>query len=184
MAITAQARDMRPAEVVVCFRGAGNVPNPVLHRATFILTGIFERAGIRLVRDACPLTPVSSGGPWLIEARFAATPPIPVSPGALAYAQPFGDETYAITLLYDRITGVVCTGASSEPAILAHVLAHEIGHVLQAIDRHSRTGVMKAHWKGPDFADMSAKSWDFTPEDMDLMRRGIDSRAGRGLVLK
>ena len=76
------------------------------------------------------------------------------------------------------------TGARSEPAILAHVLAHEIGHVLQAIDRHSATGVMKAHWKGPDFADMSARPWDFTPEDVDLMRRGMSARASRGLDLK
>ena len=91
--MTAQARDLRPADVMVCFHGAGRVPNPVLHRATFILTGIFERAGIRLVWGPCPATPASRGGPWVIEARFAGKPPIQVSPDALAYAQPFGDES-------------------------------------------------------------------------------------------
>ena len=152
---------------MICFRGTGTIPNPVLHGSTFILTGIFQRAGIRLVVVTCPSTPVLPGGPWLIEARFTGEPPIQVNPAALAYAQPFNEESSGITILYNRVMNVFNGGPKSEAAILAHVLAHEIGHTLQAVDRHSATGVMKAHWKSHDFADMSMRAWDFTPDDVD-----------------
>ncbi len=65
-----------------------------------------------------------------------------------AYAQPFAHGT-AIHVFCDR---VLQTGPHRLAAVLlGHVMAHEIGHVLEGMDRHSPTGVMKAHFTLDDY---------------------------------
>jgi hypothetical protein len=89
-----------------------------------------------------------------------------VRPGVLAYAEPH--EGGRIRVFLDRVE------TYDDPAIvLAHVLVHEITHVIQGMPRHSQTGVMKAHWNGRDYVDMRHKPLDFTPEDLDLIRQGL-----------
>ena len=39
--------------------------------------------------------------------------------------------------------------------LLAHVLVHEITHVLEGVDRHTGQGVMKARWTEDDLALMA-----------------------------
>jgi len=45
-------------------------------------------------------------------------------------------------------------------SVLAHVLVHEVTHILQGIPRHSESGVMKAQWDSNDFAQMT---WEASP---------------------
>jgi hypothetical protein len=81
-------------------------------------------------------------------------------------------------VFYDRIGRTV--EPRRVPALLAHVLAHEIGHQLEGISRHSTEGVMKAHWNERDFLEMSDKPLPFAPEDVELIRRGMMNRAMDG----
>ena len=60
--------------------------------------------------------------------------------------------------------------------VLAHVMAHEITHVLEGIGRHSQTGVMRAHWRGGDYREMRSKPLPFAPEDVCLIHEGLASR--------
>jgi len=41
-------------------------------------------------------------------------------------------------------------------SLLGHVMAHEIGHLLQGTTQHSESGIMKARWTGQDFTE---KAW-------------------------
>ena len=59
------------------------------------------------------------------------------------------------------------------PYLLAHVLVHEIGHILQGIDRHSGSGVMKARWSSADYHEMARLHFGFTQEDIELIRIGL-----------
>jgi hypothetical protein len=87
-------------------------------------------------------------------------------PGALACAQPY--DRSAIQVFYDRIQY-----AKDPGRVLAHVLVHEITHVLQGIARHSSTGIMKASWDRDDFDRMRYTMLPFTEEDVELIRRGL-----------
>ena len=60
--------------------------------------------------------------------------------------------------------------------ILAHVMVHEIAHVLEGIDRHSKEGVMKSQWTLDDFKKMAYKPLPFYPEDVLLIRQGVAER--------
>jgi hypothetical protein len=96
-------------------------------------------------------------------------------PGALAFAMPY-DRTH-IKVFYDRVESSV--HPDTVPALLAHVLAHEIAHVLQGISRHSDEGVMKAHWDANDYHVMQSKPLAFTQKDIDLIRLGFAAREQR-----
>jgi hypothetical protein len=101
--------------------------------------------------------------------------PASLKPGALAYAFPY--EGTHIRVFYDRI--IQHHGIRRMPAVLGHVLAHEITHVLQGLSRHSAAGIMKACWEQRDFDFMDRKPLRFTTEDIDLIYRGLAHRARR-----
>jgi hypothetical protein len=93
-------------------------------------------------------------------------------PGSLAYALPY--EGSHITVLVDRIENM--RAASN---VLAHVMVHEITHIVQGISRHSATGVMKERWTSGDFADMRFRPLPFTPLDKELLYSGLAQRTAR-----
>jgi len=95
-------------------------------------------------------------------------------PGALAYALPF--EGRHIVVFYDRVQRV---GQARTRGLLAHVLVHEITHILQGVDRHSAQGVMKAQWDDNDYSAMAWKPLPFSPIDVELINRGLATRVAR-----
>lgn len=105
---------------------------------------------------------------------FATNAPPSRRPGAMAYALPY--EAVHVVVLYDRIAN-----SAQEPSqvstLLAHVMTHEITHILQGISRHSGAGIMKAHWDAHDIWQMTHTPLPFAPEDIDLMQRGLRLRA-------
>ncbi len=140
--LTAHARDSKPADVTVYVNG--DSPGSVYSSARETATWIFARIGVRvawhdgeLSEGAPPASPVT------IQVQFTHKAPAGVSGDALACALPFGGHAVAITVMFDRIR-FVANGSSREAPILAHVLAHEIGHVLLRTDGHTDVGVMKA----------------------------------------
>src|SRR5450759_58666 len=98
-------------------------------------------------------------------------------PGALAYALPY--EGAHIMVFFDRVERM-----RDPSTVLAHVIVHEITHLLQGISRHSDTGVMKAHWTGGDSNAMWVTPIPFTQWDVDLIYAGLSARrAGTGVLV-
>jgi hypothetical protein len=99
--------------------------------------------------------------------------------GAFAYSLPYGGRH--IVVFWDRVLRKV--GSSVAPILLAHVLVHEIAHILQGVSRHSKTGIMKATWGPEDYFQMRTKPLEFTDEDVALIHRGLAARslAGTGM---
>ena len=96
-------------------------------------------------------------------------------PGALAYAMPY--EGTHIEVLFDRILKMV--EQRRQAALLAHVLAHEVAHILEGVNRHSDEGMMKSNWNESDFMHMSWKPLPFAPVDVILIQRGLEARVSR-----
>jgi hypothetical protein len=98
---------------------------------------------------------------------------------AFAYALPY--EGTHIVVFWDRIQSKMPPGRAH--ILLAHVLVHEITHILQGVARHSETGVMKASWNDEDIFRMMTKPLSFTEEDVGLIRDGLDVRSRASLAL-
>ena len=157
--------------VSVCMeRGSGFGPG-LQARATAsqIFAGIGVRIDWHVGLESCPL--------HSIKISLGQNTPKSERPGALAYALPY--EGTHIVVYYDRI----CVNQKSlVPTVLAHVLVHEITHILEGISRHSETGVMKAHWDDDDMSRMAWKPLKFAQEDIDLIYLGLAGRAAHSTL--
>ncbi len=132
---------------------------------------MFAQIGIRIDwRSAGRSLPPDA---LVVEMLPQASPKL--CPGALACAKPF--EGVHIYVFYDRLRATVPDRMVSP--LLAHVLVHEITHILQGLDRHSESGIMKAQWDGNDYARMSRKPLPFSPVDVTLIERGLEARESR-----
>ena len=153
--------------VTVCVRQDAVVHGRVLIGAEDVASKLFAEAGVRI--KWCYGHPIKDA----ISIEFSERTPSDYRPGSLAFTLPYGGAH--ITVFYDRIS--TTAPADLMPTVLGHVLAHEITHVLQRIDRHSETGVMKAHWTNADLDKMVSKRLSFTTEDIELIQRGLAARA-------
>lgn len=93
-------------------------------------------------------------------------------PGALAVSYPRARCAKPITVYLDRVRALA-PGANRESALLGYVLAHEIAHVIQGLNRHAEAGVMKARWSEADRAAIFARRLRFQDADRHLMHRAL-----------
>jgi hypothetical protein len=158
-----------PSTVAVCM-ATGSVPFIVLqaeHIAGQMFAGIGVTVQWRRSGKSCPAEAIQIG--------LSEHTPIDQLPGAQAFAMPF--EGIHIQIFYDRLAHLAEPGRL--PSRLAHVMAHEITHILQGEVRHSETGVMKAGWDDADYDEMAWKPLPFTETDILLIHQGLESRMAR-----
>lgn len=168
--VAAQAREPGQAaerKVTVCMDSDSIDPSVTL-RAKGIASKMFSSVGVTLDwRHNCPAEGIRIS---LSDHSLAKR-----LPNAFAYALPY--EGTHIVIFYDRIA--VVAKPSNRPNVLAHVLVHEITHILQGVERHSGEGIMKASWDGGDYSAMSWKPLAFTPEDIVLLHNGMARRSAQ-----
>ena len=166
MAASAQGKSENGRQVTVYFSDNAGVPYDVRAQAQGLATEMFASIGVTLhLKPGRPARPDADA----IMIEFVTNTPATRLPGALAYALPY--EGVHIRIFWDRIEP-----SPSPRQLLAHVMVHEITHILQGIDRHSNAGIMKAQWTYQDYAVMKVRPLSFTPEDVDLIYQGMDYR--------
>jgi hypothetical protein len=143
----------------------------ILERAELTATQIFADAGVIMKWRTRPRS--CTPGDILID--FSNNTPLNELPGALAYSRPF--EGDYVRVFYDRIQRR--TKADVLPYLLAHVLAHEITHVLESTSWHSERGVMKSSWNATDYGQMKWRQLTFTETDLKLIRLGLEARKSK-----
>jgi hypothetical protein len=156
--------------VIVCMEGGAGLG--IAQEARALASKIFVGIGVTIEwRRGLPGCPEHG-----IKISLNHETPRTMKPGVLAYSLPY--EGTHIRLFYDRIS----EGRQPRvvPRLLAHVLVHEITHILQGVNRHSDTGIMKTEWNADDYRDMAWKHLEFELEDIDLINLGLAARAGTG----
>ena len=160
---TADVAERGTYRVVVCIASS---PIHELNQAELIAERMFRNADVVLEWHRSLDPRVCPMGAVRISVEQETGPH--TLPGALAYSM--AAEGGLIRVFYDRIARIQSLKPS---ALLAHVLVHEITHVLQGVAWHSHTGVMKARWEAADFERMVRKGLPFTTTDVKLVRRGL-----------
>jgi hypothetical protein len=160
-------------EVPVYVKSLPEVPVQVLRPAQSLANEMFAAVGVKIDwrRGEPSRSQSQHQRPIMVELVTGTSRER--LPGALAFSLPY--EGVHIDVFYDRVQEVA--PPASAPNVLAHVLVHEITHILQGANRHSDTGVMKASWNQSDFMEMRFKSLPFTEEDVQLIRIGLDVRS-------
>lgn len=172
------AADRKP-DVVVYFH-SGSLGPEIVGIAEQEASRMFAGVGVSIIWRLG--VPKPHDDAEVVEAVLEARAPAGFMAGALASATLGVDSGTRIQIFYDRVQA----SASPEgvPAILAHVLVHEITHILEGVNRHSGYGIMKARWEQNDFWSMR-KQLPFAPEDIALihawaMRHAANRRTHAG----
>jgi hypothetical protein len=182
-----QADQKVEQEVNVYLQNDASVPSPVLSQARALAAKMFADVGVRidwrrgqqaesqLLEEGAITVHVTTSFDVRHGLRRGYAPE-ELKPNSGAFA--FPNEGIHITVLYDRLAW-----SEKRPGfahvLLAHVLVHEITHMLQGICRHSTAGIMKANWTLDDYYDMQAKTIPFASEDVELIHNGMNQRYAR-----
>jgi hypothetical protein len=168
------AGSVRAADVTVFMTGDATIPNIVNQGAKMQLAWIYAQLGVKMGwHDGKPPSSGRFQGSLAIRVDVTTGTPDRFHPGALAYTTPFAKGIPTIRLMYDRLQFTAALRPRLEPALLAHVLAHEIGHILEGTDAHAETGVMKARWANIDFDQMGQKPLQFAPIDVEIIEERL-----------
>jgi hypothetical protein len=136
-------------------------------------SSLFLSAGVKLEWHS-DLNFCQGQGDQAIVVSLLTNIPKTFHPDALAYAYPY--EGVHIQVFYDRIA---LADPELLPYLLAHVIVHEISHILQGIDRHSDSGIMKALWNPYDYTLMKRGQLRFTELDIEIIHDGLAARTAR-----
>ena len=157
------------AQVIVFLQNTAVVPPQVFVPAEGMATRMFAGIGIHLVWR-CGKLP-AKGGSRFIGIKLMAHAPHAYDLSVLADALPY--EGVHIRVFYDRIASF---DQKLQPVVLAHVMVHEITHILEGISRHSATGIMRAQWITDDHRMMMRNPQPFAQEDVELIYLGLKAR--------
>lgn len=173
--VSGRAREPEaPADVAVSLESAVMTTPGSIDRAKQMANHMFAAIGIKLSWHETP----GRDPAVLIKVLLVSAYDGDDGSGALGETAPFARD-HEITIHYDRVQNSAGLSRELEPLILGHVLVHEITHVLQCVNRHSDSGIMKARWSAEDFCDMRWKPLEFTPEDVMLIRLGLRALRSR-----
>jgi hypothetical protein len=154
--------------VTVHVKGDANLPLGIKQQAALTVSSLFDEVGVSvsLTKRAEAANCVT------LEISVVAVSPVSAPRGVLGYAMPFRNSGTEIVILLDRVLRV----ANGNKEVLGHVIAHEIAHVLEGVDRHSPDGVMKAHWNTKDYCRMMVHGLHFSPDEAELIHLGFERR--------
>ncbi len=166
--------------IQVCVQPAGYVPTIVLLKAKVLTSQMLATAGVTVEwhsagRSGC----AGMQETQRVNVGFTGMTPLAQHPGALAYAE--ANHGSEIVVMFDRVEHAT-KRSSQAPNVLAHVMTHEITHILQGVPRHSESGVMKARWSPNDFDLMEYHPLTFAAEDIELIQRGLALRAEKRAI--
>jgi hypothetical protein len=162
-----------------------------LRKAKIGLQRIFMNAGVDLTwvhseGNRAPMTflPRSWEGceaPSVVSDFFAVISngsPAGLPRETMGFSTPGASPPYRLYVLYDRVNTVVSRiGGSDTGTLLAHVLAHELGHVLLRSKDHSPGGIMSGQWLYPQLVEASQGALRFDPAHSHRIRAQLRSNA-------
>jgi len=166
----------------VCMEIRVRVDSALVLRARALAGAVLLQAGVRiewLSSKECRIP-----GENVVRLVLDSAAPPRFGPETMAYALPYDVSETAIHIFYPR---VVEDHWDAPAQVLGHVIAHELGHVLEGVARHSNEGLMKARWGPRDYALMWRQRLFLAAEDVELIHLGLKrfstpittARAGR-----
>lgn len=156
-----------------------------------VVAAIFEGAGVETDWIDCPLSPVdfekypacqrpartTDFVVRLMTASMAAK--LPMADGPLGFAQrcPDVERACVANIFYARVDELAARSDARTPRILAHAIAHEVGHLLLGPNAHSPRGLMRGVWSREDLKLMCWSHLLFTPQQSGQIRDSLVRRA-------
>jgi hypothetical protein len=155
-----------------------------------LATRIFALAGVDAQWNAGSLSdaknimldfsPTGPGGctaplPAILRVQVLSRAPNGLPPQALGFSLPCAERGMHVTVFEDRLETVSLSSRVSFYRVLAHALAHELGHVLLRSELHEKSGLMKAIWTASDWQRAAVAIVPFSPDDTRFLEGQLDA---------
>jgi len=86
-----------------------------------------------------------------------------------------------INVYWDRVQYEAVSLRVPALEVLAHIIAHEIGHLLLGPNSHAPAGIMAARWRSRDLIHIFQGGLSFTPRECELIQAVRKRQDERGL---
>ena len=147
---------------------------------------IFRKAGVQIKWVECANQNTANlpdcdepAGPLALNLRVAPRPD-PMAAGIketlFGVAEPYENEGVHATLFYEHIDSFARAGLVPPDLVLAHAMAHELGHLLLWSKSHSPRGIMQASWRKEDLKSIEQGRLAFSSEEVKIMRANLLAR--------
>jgi hypothetical protein len=83
----------------------------------------------------------------------------------------------AAFVAYNRTAEIAASRHLSVASVLAHVIAHELGHLLLSDGHHTYRGLMRAHWSQDELLAAAQGHFGFTRREADAIRKRVRALA-------
>jgi hypothetical protein len=161
------------------------LPAKTLNETKGQVSAIYQKAGLEIDWVECPVGDQDpSGFPACTEVFDSTHLFLHLLPQALKTTKA---EKVAESVLSARMADIywnrVCKQAESmqvEPErLLAHTVAHELGHLLLGSNSHSPTGIMTRKWSRENLILISQFGLSFSAEQSRFIRAEVERRHNR-----
>jgi hypothetical protein len=161
------------------------VPGALRAQAEQETAGIFQRAGNTLAWIDCPVSPEEIDKfpactqdarypvgtlkilPKIMAGRFG----LPPSHRGVTF------KDHASYVFYHRVQELSHQSGLSEPVVLGHIIAHELGHLLLGKGAHLEYGIMKEDLRVNDFREAEkGRPLTFSPKQALRMRMRLQKQ--------
>jgi hypothetical protein len=161
------------------------IPTASLSRALKEADRLFQQAGIEIqwvecagrTRNAAKAKECDQPvGPLRLNVKisFSRGNTGPIAEDTLfGMAEPYDRGGVEATLYYDHIDTFARSGSASQSLVLAHALAHEVGHLLLWSKSHSLGGIMKASWARRDLKTIEQGKLAFSLEEAQSLKANL-----------
>jgi hypothetical protein len=113
-----------------------------------------------------------------IAIRIRRAAPSSTRASVLGVAQPFASRGLNVQIYYDRIVAVAAGQELTNADVLAHAIAHEMGHVLLRSTAHRVSGLMSGVWRAREYGRIATGNMFFAPDESMKMRLALDGEDG------
>ena len=105
-----------------------------------------------------------------IALNILTSAPKGLTGSSLGMAQPLACAGLNVRVFDDRVCDAAFKWNRAHATVLAHVIAHEIGHVLLRTNAHSPRGLMAGVWGDHEYQFMARNLLRFTRDESTSMR--------------
>lgn len=173
-------------EMTISVHDYANVPASLLSAAEEQAREIYHRAGLETVWLNCSakLEKIEADSCRFSDSTHLTLKIIPhglheqvrdrIDVLGSAYANDTGVGYFAY-VFYDRVQELAERKRLGH-ALLADVMAHEIGHLLLGSNSHSASGIMCGHWNYDQLRNIAEGAMSFIPAQSKIMRNRLQAR--------
>ena len=177
--LCAWADPVRPQPLNIYLYNKARVPSGVLTLAEESATRIFRLSGVQAIWVNCSIG--GSDGTNCAGARQPSDIIVQIVPETrqlkgdvfgVAFLGKDGAGQYT-DIYYNRLEELRRDWKVALEEVLAHVIAHEIGHLLLGLNAHSNMGIMRGVWETDELRRLERGRLFFSSEQAERMKRRL-----------